>query len=100
LLNLNQLSGGLPVFPESACIETCNAYGGACSGVYFDHSIKKCFLKGTHTGVWTFEQEEDNDGVDLVGGCALWSAVGESTGTFSDMFHVVRLVADDLASAV
>jgi hypothetical protein len=75
-----QLSGALPVSPESACIETCNAYGGACSGVYFDHSAKKCFLKGTHTGDWTFEQEEDNDGVDLVGGCSLWSAVGESTG--------------------
>ncbi|RSH95422.1 hypothetical protein EHS25_000512 [Saitozyma podzolica] len=71
----DDLSGGLPVSPESACIETCNAYGGACSGVYFDHSIKKCFLKGTHTGAWTFEQEEDNDGVDLVGGCSLWSAV-------------------------
>ncbi|GFZ51460.1 hypothetical protein JCM24511_09225 [Saitozyma sp. JCM 24511] len=71
----DDLSGGLPVSPESACIDTCNAYGGACSGVYFDHSAKKCFLKGTHTGAWTFEEEEDNDGVDLVGGCALWSAV-------------------------
>lgn len=74
-----QLSGGIPVHPESACIQSCNKYGGSCSGVFYDSSAKRCYLKGVHTAAWSFEKADDtSDGIDLVGGCALWSTVGKS----------------------
>jgi hypothetical protein len=52
-------------------------YGGACSGVFFDASTKKCLLKGTHTSTLSFIETEEAGGVDLVGGCNLWANVGE-----------------------
>jgi hypothetical protein len=73
-----QLSGALPVKPESACIQACNKYGAACSGVFFDSAKGKCYLKGTRTSSWTFSESVSEDGVDLVGGCALWANIGTS----------------------
>ncbi|KAI9636534.1 uncharacterized protein MKK02DRAFT_45238 [Dioszegia hungarica] len=71
----DELSGALPVKPESACIQACNKYGAACSGVFFDSAKGKCYLKGTRTSSWTFSESVSEDGVDLVGGCALWANI-------------------------
>lgn len=76
---MSQLSGAIPVKPESACIQACNKYGGACSGVFFDSANGKCFLKGVKTSAWDFSEGVEEDGTDLVGGCALWSNIGESS---------------------
>ena len=52
--------------------------GLACSGVYFDPASSKCHLKGTHTVGWGYTAIEDpSDGTNLIGGCSMWSSIGE-----------------------
>ncbi|ORX38943.1 hypothetical protein BD324DRAFT_617950 [Kockovaella imperatae] len=71
----DDLSGAVPVSPESACVNACNRYGSACAGIFFDASISRCFLKGVHPTTWSFVRGEEDDGTDLIGGCELWSSI-------------------------
>ncbi|WWD20993.1 hypothetical protein CI109_105474 [Kwoniella shandongensis] len=72
----DDLSGPLPVNPRANCVNVCNKYGSACSGVYYDDNTARCHLKGTKTAAWTFsETDYDDDGTDLLGGCAVWHGI-------------------------
>ncbi|KAK8843472.1 hypothetical protein IAR55_007129 [Kwoniella newhampshirensis] len=72
----DDLSGALPVSPRADCVNVCNKYGAACSGIFYDDTISRCYLKGTKKDSWSFtETDEDEDGTDLLGGCAAWQGI-------------------------
>ena len=55
--------------------KACTDASAACSGIFFDASISRCFLKAVHPAVWTFIPGEEGDATDLIGGCEMWSGV-------------------------
>ncbi|WWC91427.1 uncharacterized protein L201_006373 [Kwoniella dendrophila CBS 6074] len=70
----DDLSGPLPVSPRDSCVTLCNAYGDACQGIFFDEEADRCYLKGSKSTIWKFiETDNEEDSINLVGGCAAWS---------------------------
>ncbi|WRT68827.1 uncharacterized protein IL334_005807 [Kwoniella shivajii] len=72
----DDVTGGVPVSPRPNCLKLCNNYGASCLGTFFSDETRKCFLKGTKTESWKFvETGDEEDSIDLVGGCAAWSNI-------------------------
>jgi hypothetical protein len=92
----DQLTGAIPIAPSFSCVQACNKYGGQCAGVSYNsdgagagirgqsaHSASKegaCRLIGTRVSGWEYEHLPGGEGrveVQLVGGCGMWSDLGE-----------------------
>ena len=97
-----QLFGPLPVHPEGPCVEACSKFGSsapffyllillhstgsvparrtltaACAGAVYSPKTRRCALQGLNTVSWEFQRGSQADSTNLIGGCALWSHIGE-----------------------